>query len=167
VLIFIEHGTRRLHIAGATAHPSGAWVAQQARNVALHLDQRLESLAFLIRDRDSKFTTAFDAVFAAEGIRILKSPPQAPKANAVCERMVGTVRRELLDRVLVVNARQLLRLLATYAMHCNQHRPHQARQQRPPDTTAVPVHSVTHLDTRRIRRHPVPGSTINEYRHAA
>ncbi len=90
VLIFIEHDIRRLHIAGATAHPTGAGVTQQARNLAMHLDTRLESVAFLIRDRDSKFTAAFDAIFTSEGIRILKSPPQAPKANAICERMVGS-----------------------------------------------------------------------------
>jgi putative transposase len=167
VLIFIEHGTRRLHIAGATANPTGDWVAQQARNLALHLDKRLESLAFLIRDRDSKFTTAFDDVFASEGIRILKSPPQAPRANAVCERMIGTLRREILDRMLVVNTRHLLALLAIYTRHYNQHRPHQSRQQQPPDTTTLPIRPVADLDAHRIRRHPVHGSAINEYQHAA
>ena len=167
VLIFIEHGTRRLHIAGATAHPTGDWVTQQARNLAVDLDKRLESLAFLIRDRDSKFTAAFDAVFATEGIRILKSPPQAPKANAICERMVGTLRREILDRSLVVNTRHLLGILDAYATHYNQHRPHQSRQQLPPETTTLPVRPTSDLDARRIRRHPVLGNLVNEYHHVA
>ncbi len=167
VLIFIEHGTRRLHIAGATANPTGDWVTQQARNLALHLDTRLELLALLIRDRDSKFTTAFDALLASEGIRILRSPPQAPRANAVCERMMGALRREILDRILVVNTRHLAALLAIYAKHYNQHRPHQSRHQRPPDTTTLPIRPAADLAVHRIRRHPVHGSTINEYQHAA
>jgi putative transposase len=167
VLIFIEHGTRRLHIAGATAHPTGDWVTQQTRNFAVDLDKRLESLAFLIRDRDSKFTAAFDAVFATEGIRILKSPPQAPKANAICERMVGTLRREILDRTLVVNTRHLLGILDAYATHYNQHRPHQSRQQLPPETTTLPVRPISDLDARRIGRHRVLGNLVNEYHHVA
>jgi putative transposase len=167
VLIFIEHGTRRLHIAGATANPTGEWVTQQARNLAMDLGHRCDSLAFLIRDRDSKFTTAFDAIFAGEGIRILKSPPQAPKANAVCERMVGTLRREILDRMLIVNTRHLLGTLDAYARHYDQHRPHQSRQQRPPDIRTLPVRPSTDLDAHRTRRHSVFGSPINEYHQAA
>ena len=112
VLIFIEHGTRRLHVAGATTHPTGHWVAQQARTLAMDMQERFESPTFLIRDRDSEFTAAFDAVFGAEGIRVIKSPPQAPKANAIRERMVGKLRREFLDRMLIINTRQLINLLA-------------------------------------------------------
>ena len=97
----------------------------------MNMEERFESLAFLIRDRDSKFTAAFDGVFAAAGIRILKSPPQAPRANAICERLVGTLRREVLDRMLVYNTPHLLAVLTAYAAHYNQHRPHQGRQQRP------------------------------------
>jgi putative transposase len=89
VLIFVEHGTRRLHIAGATAHPTGAWVAQQARSLAMDLGERMDALRFLLRDRDSKFVAAFDAVFEADAIEILRSPPAAPRANAICERLVG------------------------------------------------------------------------------
>jgi putative transposase len=99
-LIVIEHGTRRARLAGITAHPDGLWTTQAARNLLMDLGQRAFSLKFLIRDRAGKFTRSFDAVFTAEGIRILASPPQAPRANAICERMIGTLRRELLDRVL-------------------------------------------------------------------
>lgn len=102
VLIFIEHGTRRLHVAGVIANPTQAWVTQAARNLAYDLGARLEELRFLIRDCDTKFTAAFDAVFAADDIHIITSPVQAPRANAICERLVDTLRRELLDRLLVL-----------------------------------------------------------------
>ncbi|MGD6741643.1 hypothetical protein ACOKM3_07335 [Streptomyces sp. BH106] len=103
ILVFVEHETLRLHLAEATARPTGGWVTQQARNLAVELDIRMEGLRFLIRDRDAKFTTSFDAVFEAEDVEVLKSPPRAPRANAVCDRLVGTLRRELFDHVLVYN----------------------------------------------------------------
>jgi putative transposase len=167
VLIFVEHGTRRLHVAGVTANPTGEWVAQQVRNLAVSIEAGLESLAFLIRDRDNKFTQAFDGVFAAENIRILKSPPQAPRANAICERLVGTLRRELLDRLLIVNSRQLEAVLVAYAKRYNGHRPHQSREQRAPDTGKLPVRNAADLDAQRVRRHRFLGGLINEYREAA
>ena len=101
-LIVIEHGTRRVHLAGITANPDGAWTTQAARNFLMDLGQRATSIKFLIRDRAGQFTACFDAVFTAEGVRILASPPQAPRANAICERMIGTLRRELFDRLLIV-----------------------------------------------------------------
>jgi putative transposase len=102
-LIVIEHGTRRVHLAGITANPDGAWTAQAARSFLMDLGQRVASVKFLLRDRAGQFTGSFDAVFQAEAIRILASPPQAPRANAICERMIGTLRRELFDRLLIVN----------------------------------------------------------------
>jgi transposase InsO family protein len=96
--VFIEHGTRRLHVAGVTANPTGAWVSQQARNLAMDLGERMVSLRLVIRDRDTKFTGAFDEVFRAAGVRIIRTPPQAPRANAICERVVGTLRREVQER---------------------------------------------------------------------
>ena len=92
-LIVIEHGTRRVHLASITANPDGAWTTQAARNFLMDLGQRAASVKFLIRDRAGQFTGAFDAVFQAEAIRIVPSPPQAPRANAICERMIGTLRR--------------------------------------------------------------------------
>jgi len=108
VLFFVEHATRRVHLLGVTANPSGAWVAQQARNLLMDLGDRAATLRFLIRDRDSKLTDVFDAVFASEGIRILRTPVRAPRANAIAERWISTVRRELLDRMLVLNHRMLV-----------------------------------------------------------
>jgi hypothetical protein len=109
VLVFIEHGTRRMHRGGVTAHPTGEWTVQQARNLALDLDERFEDIKFLIRDRGSNFTRSFDAVFQATDTRILRSAVQAPCMNAICERLVGTLRRELLDRMLILGERHLVR----------------------------------------------------------
>jgi hypothetical protein len=125
-LIVIEHGTRRVHLAGITANPDGAWTTQAARNLLMDLGARATSVKFLIRDRAGQFTGSFDAVFTAEGVRILASPPQAPRANAICERMIGTLRRELFDRLLIVNEHHLRRVLTEYHLHYNATRPHRA-----------------------------------------
>jgi hypothetical protein len=147
VLIFIEHHSRRLHLAGITAHPTGDWTAQQARNLAVNLGHRMQTLRFLVRDRDAKFTAAFDAVFEAEDIEIIKPPPQAPRANAICERVVGTLRREVLDHVLIVNQLHLRRVLNEYVIHYNGHRPHQALDQRAPkahEAASPPASDLSH-----------------------
>ncbi len=167
-LVFIEHGTRRLHLAGVTAHPTAQWTVQQARNLTMTLGCRMHSLRFLVRDRDSKYTCSFDAVFEADGVEILLSPPRASRANAICERVVGTLRREVLDRILVYNEAHAVATLSEYIRHYNEHRPHQSRQQLPPDSNQPPAPtSVTNLQAHRIRRQPVLGGLLNEYQRAA
>jgi transposase InsO family protein len=167
-LVFIEHATRRVHLAGITAHPTAEWTTQQARNLAMTLGHRMDSLRFVLRDRDSKYTRSFDAVFEADDIAALLSPPRAPKANAICERVVGTLRREILDRILIYNEAHARAVLSTYIRHYNQHRPHQSRQQLPPDSTEPPAPStVTDLQAHRIRRQPVLNGLLNQYHHAA
>jgi putative transposase len=165
VLVFIEHGTRRLHLAGVTAHPTGAWAVQQARNLAMDLGDRLGMLRFLIHDRDPLFTAAFAEVFKSEGLRNVTTLPRTPRMNAICERVIGTLRRELLDRTLILNERHLDLVLREYVKHYNGHRPHQSRHQRPPDIEAQPVKDVA--DLRSVRRRPVVAGMINEYHHAA
>src|SRR6266567_2209903 len=107
----VEHATRRVHVLGVTEHPTADWVAQQARNLLLRLGDCVSEFKFLIRDRDSKFTAMFDAVFLSEGVKIIKSPIRTPRANAITERWVGSCRREILDRILIVNARHLRQVL--------------------------------------------------------
>jgi hypothetical protein len=137
VLVFIEHGTRRLHLGGVTANPTGKWTVQQARNLALTLDERFGDIRFLIRDRGSNFTASFDAVFQAAGTRILRTAVQAPRMNAICERLVGTLRRELLDRVLILSGQHLHAVLAEYQAHYNTARPHKASRNASPATNAT------------------------------
>jgi len=168
VLVFIEHGTRRMHLGGVTAHPTGDWTVQQARNLALTLGERFEDIRFLIRDRGSNFTASFDAVFQAAGTRILCTAVQAPRMNAICERLVGTLRREILDRVLILGEGHLRAVLAEYQVHYNTARPHQGIAQRVPNGSHDGGHrTVADLGRRRILRKPVLGGLINEYARAA
>jgi putative transposase len=164
VLFVVEHATRRVHLLGITTNPTGAWVAQQARNLLMDLDDRLAGFAFLIRDRDSKFTGVFDAVFASEGIRILRTPVRAPRANAIAERWIGTVRRELLDRMLIVNRRHLQTALAEYVAHFNDHRPHRALHQAAP-LRPLPQHASS--PDFRLRRRDRLSGLIHEYAQVA
>ena len=132
VLFFIEVASRRVHLAGYTAHPDGEWVTQQARQVAWTVAERADPVRFLIRDRDRKFTGGFDAVFEAEHIRIVRTPVQAPQANAIAERFVRTARSECLDWLLILNARHLERARTVFIDHYNGWRPHRSLELAPP-----------------------------------
>jgi putative transposase len=156
VLVFIEHGTRGLHVAGVTARPTGSWAAQQARNLAMDVGDRLGTLRFLIHDRDPVFTAAFGEVFKAEGLRIITTLPKTPRMNAICERVNGTLRCEMLDRILIVGEHRLALMLRESAAHYNAHRPHQSRQPRPPvyggpDCTERGRHAIGPPKTHRRR----------------
>jgi hypothetical protein len=132
VLFFIELQTRRVFVAGCTEHPSAAWVTQQARNLAWQVDEEERRPALLIRDWDAKFAASFDAVFRAEGVRVVRTPVRAPRANAIAERWVGTVRRECLDWLLILGSRHLEQVLREYVAHHNTARPHRALELRAP-----------------------------------
>ena len=164
VFFVLEVGTRRVHILGVTRHPAGEWVTQQARNLMLAFGERADNFRFLVRDRDTKFTASFDALFADAGIAALRSPPRAPKANAYAERWVSTVRRECLDRMLIFHERQLRHVLTEYEDHYNTHRPHRALEQLPPiGDVGIGRGDVSGA----VRRTEILGGLINEYRHAA
>jgi putative transposase len=163
-VFFIELATRRVYLAGVTAHPIGAWVTQQARNVLMHIEDRIDRLRFLLRDRDSQFTAAFDAVFTAVVAEVIRTPPQAPRANAIAERWVGTVRRECTDRMLIAGERHLQVVLDEYVRHYNDHRPHQGLRQQPPNPPPPP--RLRDVDA-RVERRPILGGLINEYAQAA
>jgi putative transposase len=131
----------------------------------MDLGERLGTVRFLIHDRDPVFTTAFGEVFKAAGLRIITTLPKTPRMNAICERVTGTLRRELLDRILIFGERHLAQVLRQYVRHYNSHRPHQSRQQLPPDIQAQPTRDVA--DLRFVRRRPGVAGVINEYHHAA
>ena len=166
VLFFIELGSRRVHLAGCTTNPTSPWVTQQARQFAWTLQERPGSFRFLIRDRDSKFTRDIDAVFASEGIQIIKTSVRAPKANAIAERFVRTIRAECLDWLLIVNRRHLERVLCVFARHYNSHRPHRSLDLQPPDPLARQP-QVPYSPRTLIARRDRLGGLIHEYRAAA
>jgi putative transposase len=160
----IEHATRRVHILGITTHPTGPWLTQQARNLLTDLDDSARRFRFLIRDRDAKFTAAFDAVFTSIDVRIIKTPVRAPRANAIAERFVGSIRRELLDRILIINQRHATAVLRQYQQHYNDHRPHRALGQAAP-LRLLPHHSRTEIP--HVRRRDRLGGLIHEYQQIA
>jgi transposase InsO family protein len=163
-LAVIEHATRRIRILGTTMHPTGSWVSQQARNLVMDLDDQARNVTFLIRDRDTKFTVGFDAVFPDAGIRILKSPVMAPRANAIMERCIGSCRREILDRTLIWNQTHLRRVLTEFEDHYNRHRPHRPLGQASPLT---PLPEPTDIDQLQARRRDRLGGLIHEYSQVA
>jgi putative transposase len=167
VLFVIELGTRRVHLLGVTAHPAEAWVTQQARNLLLDLGDAADRFRFRVRDRDTKFTTGFDDVFAAAGVEILKSPPRSPRANAYAERWVRTVRSECLDWILVWNDRHLHRVLTAYLAHYNGARPHRGLGLDVPVPVAVAGVVAAPDADGAIERDDVLGGLIHEYRRAA
>jgi putative transposase len=165
VLFFIQPHTRRVHLASVTANPTGAWVAQQARNLLGALDEEA-GFRFLLRDRDSKFTRAFDDIWHGIGAEVIRTPIQAPNANAVAERWVGTVRRECLDHLLITGRRHLLRVLHSYVRHYNRHRPHRSLDLSAPEWSARQGIAEPPA-ARQIHRRDVLGGLIHEYERAA
>ena len=160
----IEHATRRVHLLGVTAHPTGAWLTQQARNLLMDLDDAGRRVRFLIRDRDAKFTAAFDAVFTAIDVRVIKTPVRAPQANAIAERFVGNIRRELLDRILIANQRHARGVLREYERHYNTHRPHRTLDQAAP---LRPLPQRTTTEIHDVRRRDRLGGLLHEYQQVA
>jgi len=157
VLIFIELGTRRVHLAGVTANPDGLWVAQQARQLIWQFEETGTSFCCLIRDNDSKYTDAFDTVFESQDIRIVPTPLQAPNANAYSERWVRTAREECLDHILIINEAHLRRVLKEFIDYYNSRRPHQGLNQQ------SPIHRTEPVTTGIVERRPILGGIINDY----
>jgi putative transposase len=164
VLFFVSLERRRVEFVASTSSPDGRWAAQQARNLLMLLSDREQSFRFLLHDRDSKLGGGFDEVFRSEGLRIIRTPVRAPNANAYAERWVGTLRRECLDRILILNRRHLDHVLRVYTAHYNRHRPHRSLSLQPPDEQPS---AAVHIAARRIHKHELLGGLINEYEAAA
>jgi len=167
VFFVIEVGTRYVHVLGVTAHPNGAWTVQQARNLLMDLGERATRFRFLVRDRAGQFTESFDAALASAGIEAVKIPPRSPRANAYAERWVRTARAEVTDRMLITGPRHLRVILDEYAAHYNRHRPHRARNLRPPDSDDITMAAISDLAVAGIWRRRVLGGLINEYQWVA
>jgi putative transposase len=167
VLVVIEIHSRAVHTLGVSEHPTPSFVTQVARNLVGDLAERGRSFRFLIRDRDTKFTASFDEVFTSEHTEIIKTPVRSPRANAVAERFVGTIRRECLDRLLVLGRRHLQVVLPEYVDHYNGHRPHRSLDQRCPSGVTETTVPITDPNPACIRRTNVLGGLIHEYRLVA
>ncbi len=157
VLFFIEIGTRRVHLAGCTAQPTAAWVTQQARQLCWSLQDRAQPMRFVLHDRDAKFPPAFDTVFAAEGVEVVRTPYRAPNANAYAERWVRSVRGECLDHLLIVNEAHLRHVLTDYAAYFNRARPHQGLDQR------IPLAPATRPQAGPVQCRDALGGLLHDY----
>ena len=166
VLSSLEIASRRVHFAGCTAHPDGEWVTQQARHVAWTFAERANPVRVVIRDHDRKFTDSFDAVFRAQGSRIVRTPIQVPEANGIAERFVRTVRGECLDWLLILNARHLERALIVFIDHYNAHRPHRRLDLTPPNGRPA-IENWTGAQTMAVTRRDRLGGLLHEYERAA
>jgi putative transposase len=165
-VLFIELDTRRVHLAGVTANPDGQWVTQQARNLLLVLGEQGRRARFVLHDRDAKFSRSFDDVFHSDGVEVLLTSVQAPRANASAERWVRTVRAECLDWLLVVGRGHLQQILRVYVQHYNRHRPHRALGLQPPDPPAR-LTVLCQDDRGTVCRRDLLGGLLHEYRRAA
>ncbi|TDD40912.1 integrase core domain-containing protein [Saccharopolyspora elongata] len=163
VFFVMEVGSRYVHMLRTTTNPDGAWTTQQARHLLMDLGDGITEFRYLVRDRAGQFTASFDAILADVGIQVVKTPPRCPRANCFAERFVRTIRAELTDRLLIFGERHLRAVLTEYVRHYNGHRPHRARELRPPR----PRHPVANLSHERIKTRPVLGGLINEYERAA
>jgi putative transposase len=166
VLFFLELGTRRVHLAGCTANPDGRWATQQARQLVWSRSERVTPIRFLLHDRDSKFSGAFDEVFRSEGVEIIRTPFRAPNANAFAERWIGTIRRDCLDWLLITSRRQLEHVLRVYVDHYNRHRPHRALDLTPP-IPGSRLQRVGSNPPNQLHRRDRLGGLIHEYARAA
>jgi putative transposase len=167
VLAFISIGSRRVEYFAVTSKPDTTWMLQQARNLLMELDDRDRQARFLIHDRDAKFPRAFDALLESDGIKVIRTPVRAPNANAHMERWVGTVRRECLDRLLIVGRRQLEHVLRVYVRHYNAGGPHRALGLRPPNSTIRPPNAAATPHSLQVNRRDLLGGLIHEYDLAA
>jgi putative transposase len=167
VFVVIEVSTRRIHVLGVTAHPDGARAVRQARNLLMDLGERGGGFGFLVRDRAGQFTGAFDVALPGAAIEVVKIPPRGPRASACAGRRVRTARSGLTGRMLITGSRHLRPVVEDYAAHCSQHRPHRARNLRPPDCDEITPIAAAGLTTARIRRRRALGGLIHEYERAA
>jgi putative transposase len=156
-----------VRIAGITSNPVTSWVTQQARNISMEFADQANAIKFLIRDRDTKFSASFDAVFAADGAGVITTPVRVPRANAICERVIDTILSECLDRMLILGRRHLEAVLVQYVEHSNARPPHRSLSQRPPTGSDATPPTIGDLDTARLRRADRLGSLIHEYRMVA
>src|ERR1700694_1024895 len=166
VLYVVELKRRVVRVLGVTTNPTGKWVTQVARNLAFDLSEVGRTFKFLIRDRDGKFTGPFDEVFSSEGIRVIKTPVRAPKANAFAERFVGSIRRECLDHLIITSYHQVLRITRVYVDHYNHARPHRGIGLEVPEPRNVLATSKENLGSSVIRR-DILGGLIHEYERSA